>query len=169
MWELASGRVIASLDQDDEASTAVAFSPDGHQLAQGTSEGELRIWDVDTRRVICTLTGHERWVEAAAYAPNGELLATGAQDSTVQLWDPIGCRSAAASITGFRDDVTAVQFSADGRELAMSSLDGTVRTAITPAEWSAAACDLARRNMSEAEWARYLDEPYRRTCPQWHP
>jgi WD40 repeat protein len=167
LWELASGRVIASLDQDDEASTAVAFSPDGHQLAQGTSEGELRIWDVDTRRVICTLTGHERWVEAAAFAPNGQLLATGAQDSSVQLWDPIGCRSAAASITGFRDDVTAVQFSADGRELAMSSLDGTVRTAITPSEWSAAACDLARRNMSEAEWARYLDEPYRRTCPQW--
>jgi hypothetical protein len=35
-------------------------------------------------------------------------------------------------------------------------------------ELAAAACQLAGRNMTNAEWATYLpDESYRRTCPDY--
>jgi hypothetical protein len=34
--------------------------------------------------------------------------------------------------------------------------------------WAATACRVAGRNLTRAEWGRYLPgEPYRRTCPQW--
>ena len=40
---------------------------------------------------------------------------------------------------------------------------------VDPESWRRWACDYAGRNLTEAEWADYMDpaEPYRRTCPQY--
>jgi hypothetical protein len=41
---------------------------------------------------------------------------------------------------------------------------------LDPSVWKSRACDVAGRNLTEAEWQRYLpDEPYRATCPQFAP
>ena len=62
-----------------------------------------------------------------------------------------------------------VAFSRDGRTLYSSSLDGTLRAwDVAPDAWRAEACEIVGRNLTQAEWARYLpEEPYRVTCPQW--
>jgi hypothetical protein len=37
-----------------------------------------------------------------------------------------------------------------------------------PASWEATACQIAGRNLSQAEWKEYRGgHPYRKTCPQW--
>ena len=39
---------------------------------------------------------------------------------------------------------------------------------LDPAVWKQRACEVAGRNLTRAEWQRYLpDEPYRATCPQF--
>jgi hypothetical protein len=57
----------------------------------------------------------------------------------------------------------------DGRELATPTAQGTLLWDLNPAHWQAIACRLAGRNLTTAEWSRYLPsgEPYRATCPQW--
>src|SRR5207302_1492576 len=44
--------------------TKLAFSPDGHWLAGGGSDGFLRVWEVATRREMHRLHGHERDTQA---------------------------------------------------------------------------------------------------------
>ena len=60
-------------------------------------------------------------------------------------------------------------FSDDGRTLYSASADGTLRAwAVTPDAWRDEVCAVAGRNLTQAEWARYLpDVPYEKTCPQW--
>ena len=61
----------------------------------------------------------------------------------------------------------SVAFSPDGRTRASGSDDGTVTVRdIDPASWMRRACGIANRNLTQAEWQRYMgDEPYRKTCP----
>jgi hypothetical protein len=61
--------------------------------------------------------------------------------------------------------VTGIAFSPDGKTLAVS-LDNII--ILDGWSWLDLACQLAGRNLSQAEWKEYLgDIPYQKTCPQY--
>ncbi|MCA1695100.1 MAG: serine/threonine protein kinase, partial [Actinobacteria bacterium] len=69
---------------------AVAFSPDGHTLATGSTDQTVRLWNI-TNPAHPTplgrpLSGHTNYVKAVAFSPDGHTLATGSSDQTVRLW-----------------------------------------------------------------------------------
>jgi hypothetical protein len=56
--------------------------------------------------------------------------------------------------------------SADGRTLVTSGSGGMVIWDTDPRSWARRACAAAGRNLTRAEWERFLpDTGYRRTCP----
>ncbi|KAL9081420.1 MAG: hypothetical protein Q9159_007325 [Coniocarpon cinnabarinum] len=65
---------------------AVAFSPDGKQLASASSDNTIRLWDAATGQAQETLTGHLDWVCVVAFSPDGKQLASGS-NGTIRLWD----------------------------------------------------------------------------------
>ena len=64
LWDVASGRQLASMTGGDPDSSVGAwgmgFSQDGATLAVGRTDGDLELWDVATRSLRARLQGHSR-------------------------------------------------------------------------------------------------------------
>ena len=100
---------------------------------------------------------------------SGTTLAAGSSDGTVLLWDVASGTQVGEPLAGHQGSVLSVAFSPDGKTLASGSSDQTVILwDLDPASLMAQACRLAGRNLSRAEWQRYLgDLPYQQTCPEY--
>jgi WD40 repeat protein len=66
---------------------AVAFSPNGHIIASGSSDQSINLWDVASGQQLRTLEGHVDWVRSVVFHPDGEILASGSGDGTIKLWN----------------------------------------------------------------------------------
>lgn len=118
----------AVLEKHQDEVTALAFSPDGKQLASACSsfrgEEAITVWDVETGKVAKTLPGHRRaTVNALAFSPaKPGLLVSGGTDDTVRLWDTsTGTNS--ATLKGLRGHVSSLAFTPDGNTLVTASAD----------------------------------------------
>jgi WD40 repeat protein len=106
---------------------AVAFSPDGQQIATGGfGEDGLKIWDSATGRRVSTLPGRPGFASSIAYSSDCRFLASGSTDKTVRIWD-LATGQEARTLVGHTDWVSGVSFRRDGGRLASSSDDGTIK------------------------------------------
>ena len=77
---------------------------------------------MDLEQVVGNLKGHLDYSFAFAWHPDGQILATGNQDTTCRLWDIRNMSEFIAVIKGRMGAIRAVQFSSDGRFMAMAKL-----------------------------------------------
>ncbi|QIR36511.1 ribosome assembly protein 4 [Tolypothrix sp. PCC 7910] len=126
IWDIATGKAIATLTGHSSSVRSVAFSPDGQKLASGSLDKTITIWDIATGKAIATLTGHSSSVISVAFSPDGQKLASGSFDNTIKIWD-IATGKAIATLTGHSSSVRSVAFSPDGQKLASGSFDNTIK------------------------------------------
>jgi WD40 repeat protein len=148
IWDISAAKVRARLAglPGDDVVLALAFSPDGRNLAAATIDKETRpsldlrlirsgngstitVWDVAGGRAPSVKHRFKAIVEivwALAFSPDGRTLAAGTSSKEVRLWDvPAGAER--PSFRGHRRTVHGVAFSPDGKTLASGSLDRTVK------------------------------------------
>jgi eukaryotic-like serine/threonine-protein kinase len=126
VWDAQSGRELVTLNGHTDHVTTIVFSPDGKQIAGGSSKGEVKGWDAESGAHLFTLGGHGCRVKRIAYSPDGKRIASGDEDGMVKVWDAIG-KKELHTLKGHARQVYGVAFSPDGRRLATGSLDALVK------------------------------------------
>jgi WD40 repeat protein len=72
---------------DGQKVTAVAFSPDGQDIATGDADGNTYIWNASSRQIAHTVTDQgSTGVSSVAFSENSAVLATGDADGKAYLW-----------------------------------------------------------------------------------
>lgn len=110
------------------AITALAFSPDGKELA-ASGYHEITLWNPADGKMLGRIKGLGERVYGLAYSPDGKWLA--AADGTpgvfgeVRLCDP-EARSAGKRLERISDAMLAVRFSPDGKQIAAGGADNAV-------------------------------------------
>ncbi len=118
--------LLRTLEGHTDRVRALAWAPDGQQLASASDDDTLRLWDPATGQPTATLQGHTNWVRALAWAPDGQQLASASGDGTLRLWDP-ATGQPTATLQGHTNWVRALAWAPDGQQLASASNDGTLR------------------------------------------
>jgi dipeptidyl aminopeptidase/acylaminoacyl peptidase len=147
--------------------TDVSFSPDGRRIAVAGGDGlvvvDTRTWRAT--RAPAPLTGE---VLQAEWFPDDRTLAVAGPAQAVYLFDVLERRVTPLQVPtagdAARDDVRLVPGISD--ELVVLGGDGGGRRyPLDPAAWTARACEVAGRDLTREEWARYVpDRAYRATC-----
>jgi YD repeat-containing protein len=133
----ATGAEVRTLGGHPGGATCLALSPDGHKAASGGADRVVRLWDANNLEPLRVFRGHTATVLAVAFSPGGRLLASGDQGrfdagpgggkgGEVRVWDAAGGQEL-HRFQGHPLAVLAVAFSADGRQLASVSIEGTVK------------------------------------------
>ncbi|MBW4471307.1 MAG: hypothetical protein KME45_13010 [Stenomitos rutilans HA7619-LM2] len=154
LWDLHTGDCVQTLQGYTSRVFSLAFDPTGTYLASGNEDPQVRIWNVATGALTAVLTGHTDEVHSVAFSPDGRLLASGSYDRTIKLWDMSNLaqesevrshepevktqnsklktqnfppHSSLLTLTDHADWVWSIAFSPDGRTLASSSSDRTIK------------------------------------------
>ena len=114
LWDPASGRRLAAVENLPRGPHVVAFSPDGRYLAIAGDSVTLR--DAAGGSEVVTLAGHTDHVTALAFSADGSLLVTGSRDLAARVW-AVPSGSNVLTLAGHASAVTAVAVTADGRRV----------------------------------------------------
>ncbi len=126
VWDLASGRLLRILDDDEGFAMAVAMTPDGRRLVSGSGDNMIRVWDVSTGTCLRRLKGHEERPAAVAISASGELAVSGGQDHTVRVWD-LNTGVCLSVLKGHTNQIQTIALSEDCRWAISGGFDETVR------------------------------------------
>jgi WD40 repeat protein len=121
LWEVPSGKVIATIDGTRDA-RSLAFSPSGEHLAVGLM-GIIKIFPVsplgvpaqDPAHLFCPDAGY---AYALAWSPDGASLAFAGKGEGLFIWKPFGGKTQRAFLSSVLGDLTQVSWSSDGTHMA---------------------------------------------------
>ncbi|WP_207084169.1 BTAD domain-containing putative transcriptional regulator [Nocardioides sp. S5] len=169
MLNVSTGEVLAEGEVDLLAYTSTA-SPDATTVAVAGKTGEIVTLDVSTGDEQGRATSLGSAVHWLDYSEDGERLVSGAADGGVSLWD-----ASTLELLGTvhpprlgKPVISGTSFIGDTHDVAIASYDGTVYRWDTDLDRAIDfACQMAGRDLTEAEWAQFLPaQPYRSVCPQ---
>jgi hypothetical protein len=86
VWDLETGRPLATLEGHARGVTACAVTPDGQRVVSASLDSTLKVWDLETGRPLATLEGHAAGVRACAVTPDGQRVVSASQDKTLKVW-----------------------------------------------------------------------------------
>ncbi len=110
---------------DNGCLLALAWSPDGRQVASSGEDCVLKIWDPDSGKEIRTLRGHSGKVRWLAWSTDGRQLASAGEDS-IKVWN-VSTGKELRTLAGHSGAITSAAWSPDQRSFAAGADDGTVR------------------------------------------
>jgi WD40 repeat protein len=86
VWDVASGKKLATLAGYTGGINDLAYSPDGSRIATGGFDGNVRLFDAASGELLLTLRGHRLGIFSVAFSPYGTQLTSESADGTARIW-----------------------------------------------------------------------------------
>jgi RNA polymerase sigma factor (sigma-70 family) len=103
LWELATGRELATFTNLPDGLCPLAFSPDGRMIAWGGwNDCPVYLTETASGKERRRLLGHKGRIVSLAYSADGKTLVSGSLDTTILVWN-VGPRN------GVRAPLTSVE------------------------------------------------------------
>jgi toxoflavin biosynthesis protein ToxC len=124
LWSEKTKAAVA-MGMHDHLVNSCAFSHDGKYLVSASSDYSARIWAVPSMRLLGVLSDHQDDVDMAVFSPDDQLIATCALDRVVRIYNRQG--NCLNEFKGHTGNVLALSWTAHGKEVVSTSVDGTIR------------------------------------------
>jgi WD40 repeat protein len=129
LWDTETGERVRTLDTNPRLynpARAIAFSPDGANLARNAADDTIRVLRVSDSALVASYRGAKPSTASLAYSPDGQWLATPGP-TAVAFWRVVDGTSGPAGFTGRGGSApTALAFSNDGTRLGVGDGAGGV-------------------------------------------
>ena len=133
LWNSITGKQVANRQEHADAVYCLNFSADGKNLASIGGDGkkgdtQCRIWSVPSLEVTRILPGHDRPAYGALFGPGtstDSLIVTSGGDKLIHAYKADSDKP--LTLKGHTSDVYRCCFSPDGKQLASTSQDRTLR------------------------------------------
>lgn len=127
IWDVESGKELATIEDHADWIFDIAFSPDGKRLASASRDKTSKVFDAVKKESIVTFPGHAQTVYTVAFAHDGKSVFTGGEDNLIRAWKPDEDGKQVRQIGGFGGPVFKLQFTPDGKNLIACGSDKTIR------------------------------------------
>ena len=125
-WDIESGIELRQFVGHDANVNDLALSPDGRRLVSA-GDDRMILWDVATGRETQSISdlGENLIVRVVAFSPPGDTFVSGLNNGSIILWNAFG--NEIRRFIGHTDDIQALSFSPNGRQLLSAARDTTAR------------------------------------------
>ena len=128
LWDTQSWQQLAVVeDIHSDVVYDIQFAPLDDDLITCASDRMVKLIDGESFRHVRTFEGHTGHVLGVSWRANGRLLATAGADQVVKVWDAKE-GGQKKTISGFKDEITAVRYLGLEDRLVFGSGDGSVHS-----------------------------------------
>ncbi len=125
VWEVATGKELALIEDHADWIFDLAWSPDGKRLATASRDKTSKVFDVEKKESIATFPGHAETIYCVSFTPDGKSVVTGGADNQIRVWNPDEDAKQALVVGGFGGAVFRLMFAPDGKTLLACGADKT--------------------------------------------
>jgi WD40 repeat protein len=134
LYETDTGKELQKFVKHTGEVWAAGLSPDGKRAVTGGLDRTMHLWDADTGKHLLAFENVTDFPRCIAFRPDGKKVVVGHFENanfttsagTVRVWD-VATGKLEQSAGGHTGAITAVAWSRDGKWIASSSFDRTVR------------------------------------------
>ncbi len=133
IWQIPTGRLLATLPVPWADGYTGQFSPDSLRVLIRTATGQMQIWDV-AGRLLGEISNPPAVVSSSQFSPNGNWVLASYQNSTTRIWDGYTGVAISEPIR-FEAPWMGGEFSPDGRRILARSSEKRVDNHTAPTSY----------------------------------